>query len=120
MIRVNRNIAVLLIGGCLLAGCATTVSRVTADPSRYRNRDVTVTGNVVDSVSVLGRGAYRIEDNTGSLWVVSMSGVPREGARVSVKGRVQDGFNLNLPGGVNLPAGLSSGIVLMETSHVLR
>jgi len=88
------------------------------DPSRYRNRQVTIAGRVVDSVSLGGRGAYRVEDRTGSLWVISDVGVPRTGARVKVKGRILDAFNVGVFGGrVNLPGGLASGLVMQETSH---
>jgi hypothetical protein len=77
------------------AGCATrTVNQILADPSRYRDRDVRVSGAVVDSYSFVDRGAYRIDDGTGQLWVVSDKGVPRTSARGTVKGRIRDGFNL--------------------------
>jgi membrane protein implicated in regulation of membrane protease activity len=120
MVRIRRAFLSALLGVLLLSACATSVGRVTADPSRYLNRDVTISGVVVSSASVLGRGVYRVEDNTGSLWIVSTRGVPREGARVSVKGRIQDGFDIGMLGGVNLPAGLSSGVVLIESSHRIR
>jgi hypothetical protein len=120
MLRAHRILAPSLLCVLLLTACATSVGRVTADPSRYRNRDVTINGYVADSASVLGRGVYRVEDNTGSLWVVSTQGVPRQGARVTVKGRVQDGFDASMFGGLNLPAGLSSGVVLIESSHRIR
>ena len=98
------------------AACATTVNKVLADPSRYRNRDVSLTGNVVDSYSLLERGAYRIQDGTGELWVVSEHGVPRNGAHVKVRGKVREGFNLgNL--GSRLPRGVGTGLVIVESSH---
>jgi hypothetical protein len=108
--------ALLLIGGLTVAACATSVNHILADPSRYRNRDVTVAGRVVESMSLGGRGAYRIEDRTGSLWVISGVGVPRTGARVKVKGRIHDTFDVNVFGGrFGLPGGLS-GVVLQATS----
>src|SRR5689334_23688716 len=39
-----------------------TINKVLTDPGRYRDRDVTVRGTVTESVSVLGKGAYRIRD----------------------------------------------------------
>jgi hypothetical protein len=96
------------------------MGRVTADPSRYRNREVTVNGTVVTSVSVLGRGAYRVQDDSGALWVVSTVGVPREGSRVSVRGRIHDGFDASSLSGVPLPAGLSQGVVMVATSHRVK
>ena len=43
---------------------------------------------------MVNRGAYRIADDTGQLWVVSDRGTPRKGARVTVKGTIREGFNL--------------------------
>lgn len=113
-----HHLTLLVVLASVLAGCATTVNHVLADPARYRTREVTLKGRVLDSVSVAGRGAYRIEDRTGSLWVVSDVGVPRTGARVKVKGRIHDAFNFGVFGGrISLPGGLASGVVMQETSH---
>jgi hypothetical protein len=100
------------------AACASmSINRVLADPSRYNNREVKLSGSVIDSVSVANRGAYRIEDETGQLWVVSDNGTPRKGARVSVTGTVREAFNLGSLGDqIRLP-GLGSGVVLIESSH---
>ena len=66
----------------------------------------------------MDRGVYRIQDDTAQLWVISEHGVPRKGARVSVKGTIRDGFNLGSLGSVvKLPAGAASGLVLVERSH---
>ena len=115
-------VLVLLFAGSLASACATrTVNQVLADPSRYRNREVKLSGNVVDSYSVLNRGAYRIDDGTGQLWIVSQTGVPRTTARVTVKGTIREGFNLGQLGGqLNLPPGVASGVVMMESSHKAR
>ena len=112
-------LTMLLVSALALAGCAArTVNQVLADPSRYRDREVKLSGAVVDSFSFISRGAYRIDDGTGQLWVVSDKGVPRVSARVTVKGRVREGFNLGSLGDrINLPRGIGSGLVLMESSH---
>jgi hypothetical protein len=112
-------LAALTLTALASAACASrTVNQILSDPSRYRNRDVRLSGEVVDSYSLVNRGAYRIDDGTGQLWVVSQQGVPRLNARVTVKGKVREGFNLGSLGGqVNLPLGIGSGLVLMESSH---
>ena len=117
--RSRSLLAAGLVAVCLSAACATTsINNVLADPSRYRNNDVTVSGSVVDSFSVADHGAYRIEDKTGQLWVVSTKGVPRTGARVSVTGTIRDAYDLgNLAGRINLPSAVASGLVLVESSH---
>jgi hypothetical protein len=60
----------LLIGAMVSSACASrTINQVLADPGRYRDRQVKLSGSVVDSYSLIGNGAYQIEDSTGRLWV---------------------------------------------------
>ena len=100
------------------AACATTINKVLADPSKYRDREVTISGTVAESFSAANRGVYRIQDDTAQMWVLSEHGVPRKGAHVSVTGTIREGFNLGSLGGViNLPAGVAPGLMLVETSH---
>ncbi len=103
------------------ACAARTVNHVLADPSRYRNREIKLSGEVVNSFSLLNRGAYQIDDGTGQLWIVSDRGVPRKSARVTVKGTIREGFNLGaLAGRINLPLGIGAGLVMVESSHKAR
>lgn len=120
--RRTGALTALVLTTLLTAACgALTVHQVVTDPSRYRDRDVKLSGEVVDSYSFLNRGAYRIDDGTGQLWVVSDKGVPRKSARVTVKGKVREGFNLSSLGDrINLPMGIGSGLVLTESSHTSR
>ena len=113
--------AILAVSALVSAACAAkTINQVLADPSRYRNRQVRLSGSVVDSYSFANRGAYRIDDHTGQLWVVSDRGTPRKGARVTVTGTIREGFNLGSLGDkINLP-GVGVGLVLMESSHKAR
>ena len=117
----RRPVALALLSLSVVATAACgpkTVNEILADPSRYRNKDVTVSGAVEESFSFANRGAYRINDDTGQLWVISNGGVPRKGARVTVKGRIQEGFNMGSLGDrIKLPAGVGSGLVMMESSH---
>ncbi|HWN11558.1 MAG TPA: hypothetical protein VNO50_20185 [Pyrinomonadaceae bacterium] len=86
----------------------TTISKINADPARYRDKDVAIVGTVRDSYGVMGNGAYEIDDGTGRLWVVTKRGVPSRGARVGAKGRVYTGFSF---GGRNF------GTVLEESDR---
>jgi hypothetical protein len=116
-VRVGLLIALALIA----AACDTTINKVLADPGKYRNETITVPGTVAESASVLGRGIYRITDGDQGLWVVTNGGAPRKGARVSVTGRVQEGYDLGAFGNVlKLPGSLQSGVVLIESSHKAR
>jgi hypothetical protein len=86
----------------------TTISRINADPARYRNKEVAIVGTVRDSYGALGQGAYEIDDGTGRLWVVTRRGLPSRGARVGAKGHVYTGFNFG---------GRNYGTVLEETDR---
>jgi hypothetical protein len=115
----STALIVLTVGALASGACAVrSVNEILVDPSRYRDREVRVSGLVVESYSVADRGAYRIGDESGELWVVSDRGVPRKDARVIVKGTIREGFNLGSLGNlINLPAGLGTGLVLMESSR---
>ena len=86
-------ISLVALAFLLLAGCNTTkISAINSDPASYRAKDVTVAGQVVTSFGAANQGAFEIDDGTGRLWVWSSGfGVPSEGARVVVTGRVQSG-----------------------------
>lgn len=119
-----RRCAIALMLGLAIgsAGCASkSINQVLADPAKYRNDTITVGGTVAESVSVLGRGAYRITEGDQGLWVITSSGAPSKGARVSVKGRLQQGYDLGALGGVlKIPEAVKNGVVLMESSHKAR
>jgi hypothetical protein len=120
MLRRTAGLAALVALGLGLAACReTTVARLLAEPDRYHNDEVGLRGQVIKSASVLGTGAYQLDDGTGTIWVVSSKGVPRQGARVAVRGRVRDVVDL---GGLipNLPREIGSGLVLEESEHRAR
>lgn len=116
-----RLTAVLLITAAALVASACagkSIRQISSDPSRYRTQEVKVSGDVVDSYSVAGRGIYHVDDGTGRLWVVSDSGVPRKGARVTVWGTIREGFNLGPLGNlVKLP---NNAIIMVEREHRTR
>jgi hypothetical protein len=122
MTKSRCGLALVVILAVAVAGCGTlTINKVLADPGKYRNDRVTVRGTVSESVSVLGRGAYRLTDGDQSLWVITTGGGPRKGARVDVTGRVQEGYDLGFLGNViKLPDSVRSGVVLIESSHKAR
>ena len=111
----------LAVSGATIACGAHSINQLLADPAKYRNQSVTVKGTVDQSVSVAGRGAYRLTDGDQGLWVVTTTGAPRRGARVNVTGKLQDGFDLSAFGNViQLPGALRSGLVLVEESHTAK
>lgn len=91
-VRVLLPIALL---GLLAGACRGTVpiGDLLADPGRYDGETVRVEGRVDETIGALGYGAYRIDDGTGTLNVVSRrGGAPAEGARVGIEGVFQSVF----------------------------
>lgn len=111
--------------GLLVAalGCASkNINEVMADPYRYADKEVRLTGQVVESYSVAGTGFYRLEDTSGRLWIFSSKGVPRKGSRVQVEGKIKDGFDLtSVTGFFELPEPIreriESGLLMVASSH---
>jgi hypothetical protein len=96
----------------LSAACGSVrIARITADPSRYANRTVSVTGRVTNSIGVLGTGGYQVDDGTGTIYVLSRTGVPSRGAEVRVTGRVTPGATV---------LGKTLGVAIQEESHRIR
>jgi hypothetical protein len=65
------------------------------DPGRYDGETVKIKGEVTGSIGALGQGAYRVDDGTGTMNVLSRGrGAPREGAEVGVEGEFRSVFTL--------------------------
>ena len=98
--------------GLLLSGCATTrIGRIRADPSRYRSKEVRVSGRVTNSFGILAAGAYEVEDDTGKIYVISNTGVPSKNSRVTVQGTVINGGVLG---------GRALGTAIRERNHKVK
>ena len=101
----------ILVATISLAGCpkSTTIADINADPGRFRDKEVSIHGKVVNSFGVVGEGAYEVDDGTGRMWVLSSGGgVPSQGAQVRATGRVQTGLTF---------AGRTFGTVLRESNR---
>ena len=74
------KLVLVVLAALFLASCArVTIGRINADPSRFQNHTVRITGTVTNSVGLLGKGGYQLEDNTGRIYVISGKGVPSRG-----------------------------------------
>lgn len=89
------------VAACVLAasvlGCASArpIGELMDDPFRFDGQEVTVRGEVQESLGFLGPGIYRLEDDSGSLPVVSEEGgAPRSGADVRVIGTFRAAFTV--------------------------
>ena len=91
-------VAGLLIAALLTVSCASTtnVSTILGDPQKYAGQQVTVKGTVADTVWVgqLSKGAYELDDGTGTIWVVTSQPPPQMGATVTSQGTVENAITL--------------------------
>jgi DNA/RNA endonuclease YhcR with UshA esterase domain len=89
---------VLAVAVTITAACATVPGRpdirqVQQQSGRFVDHSVTITGEVTSSwgVPLVGFNVYRVDDGTGEITVVSTDRrVPNKGARVEVRGKVED------------------------------
>lgn len=101
----NGSNAILLMLAMFIAVFAaacperTTIADIETNPSKYQNKEVAIAGTVKDSYGLsipgtpLRGGAYKIDDGTGSMWIVTEESVPTKGAQIGVKGRIGSGIN---------------------------
>jgi hypothetical protein len=103
---------IVVLVAILLTGCAPlTIGRITADPSHFQNKTVRVSGTVINSVGVMGKGGYQVDDGTGKIYVISGAGVPSRGSKVEVTGRVSPGVEV---------LGTPVGVAIREQSHKVK
>jgi hypothetical protein len=105
MRKAGKIFAFLLIAAAVIfaAGCPqkTNIADIERNPSRHVNKEVVISGIVKDSygLSIPGTtmrgGIYKVDDGTGSIWVVTERTVPTKGAEVGVKGTVGNGISWN-------------------------
>lgn len=93
------HVILLLAVLALAAGCkggrVMTVKELLDDPTRFDRQTVRVVGEVRESIGAFGYGAYRLDDGTGVIAIVSKEGgAPRTGARVGVEGTFRAAFTL--------------------------
>lgn len=114
-------LASLLVALSLFASACpkrVSIAQIEANPSRYNEKTVIVTGIVKTSYGLSipvireGGGIYKIDDGTGSIWVVTNErGVPSRDVQLVVKGKLRSGVTYN---------GRNYGLVIMEDHRKFR
>jgi hypothetical protein len=96
MARILGRLAAPLALAAMLAACAVrspSVAELKYNPGRYQDKTVAIEGTVTSSwgLPLVPYKLYKVTDGTGEVTVVSNdSRVPSKGARVRVKGRVNE------------------------------
>lgn len=97
MIR-KTLVCIVLALAVLTLACPkrTSIADVTARPEKFRDKSIAVAGVVKESYGLsipgtqMGGGLYKLDDGTGSLWIVVSEGsVPPKVRRSGFKGEFQ-------------------------------
>ena len=100
--------------GCALSLRNPHIADLRDNPGRYQNHSVSIDGVVTSSwgLPLVPFRMYKVEDGTGEVTVLSQgSRIPTRGARVRVKGRVNE---------VGVFAGQALGLHLREESLYVK
>ena len=99
--QMNLRATIVVLGMGLfatLAGCASsaTIGSVTSSPADYSEREITLTGIVTDQASIpfVDRSVYRLQDASGSIWVLGAGDPPERNETRTVRGRVEKGLTI--------------------------
>jgi hypothetical protein len=112
-----RILSVALLSAVIVAGCAARGVRIAElkdRPDQYEDKTVSVTGVVTSSfgIPLVPFQLYNVDDGSGEITVVSRSGrSPSKGARVQVKGKVNE---------VAVFGGRSIGLHITEDDRKIR
>ena len=91
--RVSLLLLLVTCGACAHALRSATVADLRDNPGRYQRRTVSIDGVVTSSFNIplVPFKMYKVDDGTGEVTVLSQNGrTPTRGARVRVKGQVDD------------------------------
>lgn len=96
-------VSIVLTLGLLTLACPKreSIASIEANPSRFYDKEVGIAGTVRDSYGLnipltqIRGGVYKVDDGTGSIWVVTQTSVPAKGTKIGVKGKVQNGIGWN-------------------------
>jgi membrane protein implicated in regulation of membrane protease activity len=53
------------------------------------NTEISLIGKVINVAPFLRGGAYQLEDNTGSIWVITEEDLPTKGEQIKIKGIIK-------------------------------
>jgi hypothetical protein len=95
MTRAGRLLSIAVVSALVAAGCASGVriAELKSQPDKYQNKTISVTGTVTNAfgIPLVPFQLYNVDDGSGEITVVSRANrTPSKGARVQVKGKVNE------------------------------
>jgi hypothetical protein len=116
MTRATRLLSIAVVSTIIVAGCASGVriAELKSQPDKYQNKTISVTGTVTNAfgIPLVPFQLYNVDDGSGEITVVSRANrSPSKGARVQVKGKVNE---------LAVLGGRSIGLHIEEDSRKIR
>ncbi len=81
------GILVMLLGS--LISCQPSLIEINKVKEKRKGKVVHLTGKVTQVAPFVDNGAYQLQDDTGSVWVVTENSTPDFGKIISIKGKIQ-------------------------------
>lgn len=88
------QILFLAISSLTLASCNwfasyDNPSKIIEITKQKESSTVYISGKVLQTVPLLQKGAYQIQDSTGIIWILTHAELPEKGTDISLKGKVK-------------------------------
>jgi hypothetical protein len=80
----------------LLSQCSmsTKIADIRNNPRQYTDKEVTVSGEVTGTFSLVVIKYFILRDNTGEITIVTQRPLPKEAERLKVRGVVREAFSI--------------------------
>lgn len=100
-------VCVLIIVSISCGIGTTKIDDIISHPRDYAGKEVTISGEVTETFSLIFVKYFVVRDNSGEISVVTDRPLPAKGEKIKVKGNVKEAFSL----------GTNTALVLMETTE---
>jgi hypothetical protein len=85
----------------------TNIGDIVGHPRDYASKEVTISGEVIETFSFFVVKYFVVRDNSGEISVVTDKPLPAKGEKIKVKGTVKEAFSI----------GSKTALVLVEASE---
>lgn len=96
--KLQQKAIIIISVVIMLYACSSIVStpikKILENPREYGGRTVIVSGEVIEIFSLFFIKYFVLNDNTGEITVITHRPLPQKGAKVRVKGTVEEAFSL--------------------------
>jgi aspartyl/asparaginyl-tRNA synthetase len=72
----------------------TDIGSLKKNPRDYTGKEITISGEVTSSFSLIAIKYFAVKDSTGEIVVVTEKPIPKKGDKVRVKGFVKEAFSI--------------------------